>query len=162
MRLVLHLQDWWCVGKRETSFPVNKLWLIYLPPSLWPPQPVQHTWMFAQTSSVRMTSWMCWANIGNTCPGDRPTDGTIAVVRSCFYCKSSTKALNSTRLAGGGSGLYQPRSIKGAVHKGLISYLSFSRGGWAPRRKQQGGLGISEWINKNRYRVVRSRISFVA
>ena len=34
--VVLHLQDWWCVGKRETSFPVNKLWLIYLPPSLWP------------------------------------------------------------------------------------------------------------------------------
>jgi len=33
---VSHLQDWWCVGKRETSFPVNKLWLIYLPPSLWP------------------------------------------------------------------------------------------------------------------------------
>ena len=27
---------WLCVGKRETSFPVNKLWLIYLPPSLWP------------------------------------------------------------------------------------------------------------------------------
>ena len=23
-------------GKRETSFPVNKLWLIYLQPSLWP------------------------------------------------------------------------------------------------------------------------------
>jgi len=36
VRFVLHLQDWWCVGKRETSFPVNKLWLIYLPPSLWP------------------------------------------------------------------------------------------------------------------------------
>jgi len=33
---VSHLQDWWCVGKLETSFPVNKLWLIYLPPSLWP------------------------------------------------------------------------------------------------------------------------------
>ena len=34
---LLHLnKDWWCVGKRETSFPVNKLWLIYLPPSLWP------------------------------------------------------------------------------------------------------------------------------
>jgi len=28
--------DWWCVRKRETSFSVNKLWLIYLPPSLWP------------------------------------------------------------------------------------------------------------------------------
>jgi len=36
VRFVLHLQDWWCVGKRETSFPINKLWLIYLPPSLWP------------------------------------------------------------------------------------------------------------------------------
>ena len=36
MRFVLHLQDWWCVGKCKTSFPVNKLWLIYLPPSLWP------------------------------------------------------------------------------------------------------------------------------
>ena len=36
VRFVLHLQDWWCVGKRETSFPVNKLWLVYLPPSLWP------------------------------------------------------------------------------------------------------------------------------
>jgi len=36
VRFVLHLQDWWCVGKRETSFSVNKLWLIYLPPSLWP------------------------------------------------------------------------------------------------------------------------------
>ena len=36
VRFVLHLQDWWCVGKRETSFPVNKLWLTYLPPSLWP------------------------------------------------------------------------------------------------------------------------------
>ena len=36
VRFVLHLQDWWCAGKRETSFPVNKLWLIYLPPSLWP------------------------------------------------------------------------------------------------------------------------------
>jgi len=36
VRFVLHLQDWWCVGKRETSFPVNKLWLIYFPPSLWP------------------------------------------------------------------------------------------------------------------------------
>ena len=36
VRFVLHLQDWWCVGKCETSFPVNKLWLIYLPPSLWP------------------------------------------------------------------------------------------------------------------------------
>jgi len=34
--IVLHLQDWWCVGKRETSFPVNKLWLIYLLPCLWP------------------------------------------------------------------------------------------------------------------------------
>jgi len=34
VRFVLHLQDWWCVWKRETSFPVNKLWLIYLPPSL--------------------------------------------------------------------------------------------------------------------------------
>ena len=33
---VLHLQDWWCVGKRETSFPVDQLWLIYLLPSLWP------------------------------------------------------------------------------------------------------------------------------
>ena len=29
-------KDWYCVGKRETSFPVNKLWLICLPPSLWP------------------------------------------------------------------------------------------------------------------------------
>jgi len=36
VRFVLHLQDWWCVGKRETSFPVNKLLLIYLQPSLWP------------------------------------------------------------------------------------------------------------------------------
>jgi len=36
VRFVLNLQDWWYVGKRETSFPVNKLWLIYLPPSLWP------------------------------------------------------------------------------------------------------------------------------
>jgi len=36
VRSVLYLQGWWCVGKRETSFPVNKLWLIYLPPSLWP------------------------------------------------------------------------------------------------------------------------------
>ena len=36
VRFVLHLQDWWCVGKRGTSFLVNKLWLIYLPPSLWP------------------------------------------------------------------------------------------------------------------------------
>ena len=36
VRFVLHLQDWWCVGKCETSFPVNKLWLIYLLPSLWP------------------------------------------------------------------------------------------------------------------------------
>jgi len=36
VRFVLHLQDWWCVRIRETSFPVNKLWLIYLPPSLWP------------------------------------------------------------------------------------------------------------------------------
>ena len=36
VRFVWHLQDWWCVGKRETSFPVNKFWLIYLPPSLWP------------------------------------------------------------------------------------------------------------------------------
>ena len=36
VRFVLHLQDWRCVGKRETSFPVNKLWLSYLPPSLWP------------------------------------------------------------------------------------------------------------------------------
>ena len=25
VRFDLHLQDWWCVGKRETSFPVNKL-----------------------------------------------------------------------------------------------------------------------------------------
>jgi len=32
----VNLQDWWCVGKRETSFPVNKPWLIYLPPSSWP------------------------------------------------------------------------------------------------------------------------------
>jgi len=23
VRFVLHLQDWWCVGKRETSFPVK-------------------------------------------------------------------------------------------------------------------------------------------
>ena len=36
VRFVLHLQKWLCVGKRETSFPLNKLWLIYLPPSLWP------------------------------------------------------------------------------------------------------------------------------
>ena len=36
VRFVVHLQDWWCVGKRETSFPVNKMWLINLPPSLWP------------------------------------------------------------------------------------------------------------------------------
>jgi len=36
VRFALHLQDWWCVGKRGTSFPINKLWLIYLPPSLWP------------------------------------------------------------------------------------------------------------------------------
>ena len=36
VRFVLHLQDWWYVGKRETSFPVNKLWLIYLPPSMLP------------------------------------------------------------------------------------------------------------------------------
>ena len=36
VRFVLHLQDWWCDGKRETSFPINKLWLIYLPLSLWP------------------------------------------------------------------------------------------------------------------------------
>ena len=36
VRFVLHLQDWWCFGKRETSFPVNKPWLIYLPTSLWP------------------------------------------------------------------------------------------------------------------------------
>jgi len=36
VRFVWHLQDWWCVGKRETSFPVNKFWLIYLLPSLWP------------------------------------------------------------------------------------------------------------------------------
>ena len=36
VRFVLHLQDWWCVGKGETSFPVNKLWLISLLPSLWP------------------------------------------------------------------------------------------------------------------------------
>jgi len=35
VRFVLNLQDWRCVGKGETSFPVNKLWLIYLPPSLW-------------------------------------------------------------------------------------------------------------------------------
>jgi len=35
VRFILHLQDWWC-GKRETSFPITKLWLIYLPPSLWP------------------------------------------------------------------------------------------------------------------------------
>jgi len=25
VRFVLHLQDWWCVDKRETSFPVNKV-----------------------------------------------------------------------------------------------------------------------------------------
>ena len=36
VRFVLHLQDWWCVRKRETSFPVNKLRLIDLLPSLWP------------------------------------------------------------------------------------------------------------------------------
>jgi len=36
VRYVFHWQDWWCVGKRETSFPVNELWLINLPPSLWP------------------------------------------------------------------------------------------------------------------------------
>ena len=36
VRFVLHLQDWRCVGNWETSFPVNKLWLIYLSPSLWP------------------------------------------------------------------------------------------------------------------------------
>ena len=30
------LQNWWCVAKRETTFPFNKLWPIYLPPSLWP------------------------------------------------------------------------------------------------------------------------------
>jgi len=36
VRFVLHLKNWWCVRKRETSFPVNKLWLIYLQPSLWP------------------------------------------------------------------------------------------------------------------------------
>ena len=36
VRFVLHLQDWWCIGKRATSFPVNKLWLIYFPSSLWP------------------------------------------------------------------------------------------------------------------------------
>ena len=35
VRFVLHLQDWWCGGKRDTSFPVNKLWLIYLLPPLW-------------------------------------------------------------------------------------------------------------------------------
>jgi len=35
-RFVLHLQDWWCIGKRKTSFPINELWLIYLLPSLWP------------------------------------------------------------------------------------------------------------------------------
>ena len=28
VRFVLHLQNWWCVGKCETSFPVNKLWLV--------------------------------------------------------------------------------------------------------------------------------------
>jgi len=36
IRFVLHLQDWWGVGKRETSFTDKKLWLIYLLPSLWP------------------------------------------------------------------------------------------------------------------------------
>jgi len=36
VRFVLHLQDWWCVGKCETSLPDSKLWLIYLPQSLWP------------------------------------------------------------------------------------------------------------------------------
>jgi len=36
VRFILHLPDWWCIWKRETSFPVKKVWLIYLPPSLWP------------------------------------------------------------------------------------------------------------------------------
>ena len=35
VRFVLHLRDWWCVEKHETSFPIDKLWSIYLPPSLW-------------------------------------------------------------------------------------------------------------------------------
>jgi len=56
-RFVLHLQDWWCVGKRETSFPVNKLWLIYLPPSLWPLTMSQLSITCANTVYHRPSKW---------------------------------------------------------------------------------------------------------
>jgi len=55
VRLVSHLQDWWCVGKCETSFPVNKLWLIYLQPSFWTiTKPIRVTDFLAQ---IRFTLW---------------------------------------------------------------------------------------------------------